>query len=118
VVTENKNLLGTLKNSKCQIKIENNFSDPMEIVNGLRQIDALACLLFNIALEKVIRDVNINTRGTIFYKSEQIFAYVDDIIIIARSETAMKEAFTHLEKAAKNMHSSINQRKNKIYASH
>jgi sorting nexin-29 len=53
-------VLTTLKNSKCQIKIQNNFSDPIEIKNGLRQGDSLACLLFNIALEKVIRDANIS----------------------------------------------------------
>jgi sorting nexin-29 len=85
------------------------LSDPVEIKNGLRQGDALACLLFNIALEKVIRDANINTRGTIFFKSVQILAYADDIDIIARTETAMKEAFTNLEKAAKKMHLNINQ---------
>jgi sorting nexin-29 len=106
-------VLNTLKNSKCQIKIQNNLSDPVEIKNGLRQGDALACLLFNIALEKVIRDANINTRGTIFFKSVQILAYADDIDIIARTETAMKEAFTKSEKAAKKTHLNINQEKTK-----
>jgi sorting nexin-29 len=94
------------------IKIQNNLSDPIEIENGLQQ-DALACLLFNTALEKVIRDANINTRGTIFFKSVQILAYADDIYIIARTETVMKEAFTNLEKAAKKMHLNINQEKTK-----
>jgi sorting nexin-29 len=103
----------TLKNSKCQIKIQNNLFDPTEIKNGLRQGDTLACLLFNIALEKIIRDADINTRGTIFYKSVQILAYADDIDIIARKETAMKEAFTNLERAAKKMHLSIDQEKTK-----
>jgi sorting nexin-29 len=103
--------LTTLKNSKCQIKIQNNLSDPMEIKNGLRQGDAIACLLFNIALEKVIRDANINTRGTIFYKSVEILAYADDIVIIARTKMAMKEAFTNLEKAAEKMHLNINHEK-------
>jgi len=32
----------------------------------VRQEDALACLLFNIALEKVIRDAAVNIRGTFF----------------------------------------------------
>jgi len=36
------------------------------IAKGVRQGDALACLLFNIALEKVIRDAAVNTRGTFF----------------------------------------------------
>jgi sorting nexin-29 len=68
--------------------------------------------VFCIALEKVIRDADINTRRTIFFKSVQIFAYADDDII-ARTETAMKEAFTNLEKAAKKMHLNVNQEKTK-----
>jgi sorting nexin-29 len=46
----------TKSNSLCQIRIHNLLSDPIHIKNGVRQGDALACLLFNIALEKVIRD--------------------------------------------------------------
>jgi hypothetical protein len=54
-------------------------------------------LLFNIALEKVTRDAEINRRGSI-YKSVQIYAYADDIDIVGRSQAAMKEAFVSLEK--------------------
>ena len=39
----------------------------------------MACLLFNIALEKVSREAAVNITGTIFYKSVQISAYGDDI---------------------------------------
>ncbi|GFX22834.1 hypothetical protein TNCV_2605761 [Trichonephila clavipes] len=35
--------------------VQNDLSDPMEIKNGVRQGDALACLLFNLALEKVVQ---------------------------------------------------------------
>jgi len=37
------------------------------------------------------------TTGTIFYKSVQLLAYADVIDIIARSRTALKEAFYHLK---------------------
>jgi hypothetical protein len=49
-------------------------------------------------LEKVIRDVAVNIRGTIFYKFVQILAYADDIDIIGRTQSAMIEVFTSLEK--------------------
>ena len=71
----------------------------------------------NIALETVIRDAAINIRSTIFYKSVQILAYADDIDIIGRTQSAMIEAFTTLEKAANGMNLIINQEKTKIYAS-
>ncbi|PSN36944.1 hypothetical protein C0J52_20054, partial [Blattella germanica] len=51
----------TLKNVKCRVKIQNQPSDEFMTHKGLRQGDALSCLLFNIALEKVIRESNIDT---------------------------------------------------------
>jgi sorting nexin-29 len=69
----------------------------------------LAYLLFNIALEKVIRGAAVNTRATIFYKSVQILAYADDVDIIGKIQPAMIEAFTSLEKAARSMNLLINQ---------
>ena len=74
----------------------------------------MACLLFNIALENVIRDVAVNIRGTIFYKSVQILAFGDDIDITGRTQSAMIEAFHSLEKAAKNMNLFINQERPNI----
>jgi sorting nexin-29 len=70
-------------------------------------------LLFNLALEKVVRNAGIQTNGTIFYKSVQLLAYADDIDIIARSQTALKEAFLLLERAAGEMGLKINEEKTK-----
>lgn len=38
--------------------------------------DALACVLFNVALAKVIQHSGIETTGTIFYKSVQLLALI------------------------------------------
>jgi hypothetical protein len=103
----------TMNNPQCQVKIQNRLSEPINFKNGVRQEDALACLLFNIASEKVIRDTAVNIRGTIFYKSVQILAYADDIDIIGRTQSAMIEAFTSLEKAVRNMNLLIDQEKTK-----
>ena len=74
------------------------MSEPITVKNGVQQGDALACLLFNIALENAIRDAAVNIRVTIFYKSVQILAYADDIDMIGRTQAAMIEAFTSLKK--------------------
>ena len=58
---------------------------------------------------KIITDV-------IFYKSVQILAYADDIDIIARSRTALKEAFLLLERAAGEMGLRINEKRTKYLA--
>jgi hypothetical protein len=89
------------------------LSSPIITRNGVWQGDSLDCLLFNIALEKVVRDVGINTRGTIFYKSVQILAFADDIDIIGRTQKSKKEAFLNLERVAKMMNLPINQNKTK-----
>ncbi|PNF28690.1 hypothetical protein B7P43_G07879, partial [Cryptotermes secundus] len=102
-----------MRKTQCQIKIQNMLSSPIITRNGVQQGDSLACLLFNIALEKVVRDAGINTRGIIFYKSVQILAFADDIDIIGRTQKSMKEAFLNLERAAKEMNLQINQNKTK-----
>jgi sorting nexin-29 len=45
----------TMENSQCHIKLQSEISESLNTINGLRQGDSLACLLFNIAFEKVIR---------------------------------------------------------------
>ena len=74
---------------------------------------ALACLLFNLALEKVIRDSGIERRGTIFHKSIQILGYADDLDIVGRSERSIRDAFTSLDTEAQQMGLKINESKTK-----
>jgi hypothetical protein len=93
----------TLKRVRCRVKIQKDLSDPFITERGLRQGDTLACLLFNIALEKVVRDSGIERRGTIYHKSVQVLAYADDLDIIGRSERAVREAFTKSDKEAQLM---------------
>ena len=43
----------TMKNTQCRVNIQDRLSEPINVTNGVRQGHALACLLFNIALEKL-----------------------------------------------------------------
>jgi sorting nexin-29 len=56
----------TMENSQCHVRVQSELLDLLRGMNGLRQGDSLVCLLFNIALEKGIRDSGIQIRGTIF----------------------------------------------------
>ena len=40
----------------------------------MEKVQPQPCLLFNLALERAIRDSRVETTGTIFYKSTQILA--------------------------------------------
>jgi len=106
----------TMENTQSQVRIQSDLSDLITTKKELRQGDSLACLLFNLVLEKVVRKAGIQTSGTIFCKSVQPPAYSDDIDIIARSRTALKEAFLSLETAAGEMGLRINEKKTKYLA--
>mgnify|MGYP003623392857 CR=1 FL=1 len=99
--------------SQCCIKIINDNSEPVESKNELRQSNSLECLLFNRALEKVIRNANIHGWGNIFYKSIQLLAFADDIDIIAPSEIDIRQAFKVIRVSAEEMGLKVNERKTK-----
>jgi sorting nexin-29 len=96
-----------MEGTTAKVKVQNELSESFHIWNGLRQRDALACILFNIALEKIVRDVNINQRGNIFYKSVQILAYADDTDI-SRSPKSLQQATIALDRATRRMRLEIN----------
>jgi hypothetical protein len=40
-----------MNNTQCRIKIQNRFSKPINVKNGIQQGDALVCLLLNTVSE-------------------------------------------------------------------
>jgi len=65
----------------CKVKFLRELSSEFEINSGLRQGDALSPTLFNIGLEKVIRELSQRQKMEIVGK-ESILAYTDDIVIL------------------------------------
>jgi hypothetical protein len=61
----------------------------------MRDQSGLACLLLNLALEKVIRETSLDMRGTILHKSIQILAYADDDVIGRYRRTVNEFNFIH-----------------------
>jgi len=79
----------TLANTNSKVKIQGKLSPGFETI-GLRPGDSLSTLLFNLCMEKIIRNVRINPGGTIFNRTRQCLAYADDVVILGRSEGYMK----------------------------
>jgi sorting nexin-29 len=98
----------TLSRVKFRVKTQNNQSALFVTEKRLRQGDALACILFNIALE---RDAENEERGSICHKSMRVLAYAD-IDIIGRTR-AVKEIFLKPEKAAQEIGLTVNESKTK-----
>jgi hypothetical protein len=67
------------------MKTQRKVSPDFETVVGLIQGDSLSTLLFNLCMEKIIRNVKTNPEGTIFNRTRQCLAYADDVVILRRS---------------------------------
>ncbi|XP_050505392.1 PH domain-containing rcdII-like [Diabrotica virgifera virgifera] len=74
-----------------KVEIQDEQSQEFETHVGLRQGDALACPLFNITLEKAVKNVRIDNRGNIFNKLSQILAYADDVDLVAGTTRKLEE---------------------------
>jgi hypothetical protein len=101
----------TMDNTRARVKVGNKLSDPFIFNKGVKQGDGLSTVLFNIALHQAINKVD--QKGTIFFKSSQICAYADDIAIVARNASTLKEVFLEIEKEADKMGHITNEAKTK-----
>ena len=120
----------TLNNSRSKVKVQGEYSREFRIRQGLRQGDSLSCMLFNLTLERVIRNINIDTRGTItgyflretqepkaigtFYSQPiQYLAYADDIALLAKSTKDISKSYIELEDASLQAGLEVNNQKTK-----
>jgi hypothetical protein len=99
-------------NAQCCVKIQNDCFDSFETRQGLRQGDVLSTL-FNVVLEVIVRRENLQTTGTIYNKETQLLAYGDDIDIVGRSQSAVRDAYLALEKESAKEGLKINEQKTK-----
>jgi sorting nexin-29 len=61
----------TMTSTENQVRVQTELTDSIATEQGLKQGDGLAPLLFNLALEFILRRISIDLEGTIEYKSTQ-----------------------------------------------
>jgi Reverse transcriptase (RNA-dependent DNA polymerase) len=68
-------------------------------------------MLFNIALERIVRR---SREDTIFTKSTQMLGFADDIDIIGRNTRVVKDTYSKLEREANRIGLHVNEEKTKF----
>jgi len=81
----------SLTETYSRVRVGKNVSDRFPSRNGLKQGDALSPLLFNFALEYVIRRVQVNQDGLKLNGTHQLLAYADDVNILGGGIHNLKE---------------------------
>jgi hypothetical protein len=66
------------------------ITDPILIKSGLRQGDAMSPILFNIVIEKVIREMNITLQEGVKFQESYIGPLADDLVIMEKSQDGLK----------------------------
>lgn len=72
------------------------------MTTGLRQGDAMSPILFNLSLEKVVREATIDRECVrLGEKNIRILVYADDIVLLAESKDKLKGQAKKVINAAK-----------------
>jgi sorting nexin-29 len=103
----------TMTGTEAQVKVQTELTDTFEIRQGLKQGDGWAPMLFNLALEYVIRKPPADANGTLEYKMNQLVGYADDICLLGRSARSVNEVYEGMKITAKKIGLNINVSKTK-----
>jgi hypothetical protein len=99
-----------MTSTKSHARVQTKLTDA---ITTEQQI-CVAPLLFNLALEIILRKPSIDQKGTIECKSTQLLAYADGTVVTFRSLSDATEMYSKLATAAKEMSLEINENKTKF----
>lgn len=84
-----------------RVRAGGGLTDEFEVVTGLKQGDALSPVLFNLALEHIIRKVLLIDGGVELNGKHKIVGYADDLAILGQSEREVVKMTEKLEEEGK-----------------
>jgi hypothetical protein len=102
-----------LNETYSKVHIGKHLSDSFPIQNSLKQGDALSPLLFNSALEYVIRKIQENQLGLKLNGTHQLLAYADDVNLLKDNIDTIKKNMETLIESSKKVGLEINIEKTK-----
>ena len=96
------------------VRMEGTQSSFFENTTGLKQGDSLSPILFNLPLQRVIQSIKSVHSGIKTGKEQlNVLAYADDIVLIGKNETEMRQFFVETDNTARKLGLHINQEKTK-----
>lgn len=100
-----------------KIKVGSAETEPILIKSGLRQGDSISPILFNLILEKVVREMDIQPQEGVKLQESNItiLAYADDVVLMSKSQDNLRSLFTHLEEKAKRVGLQVNEEKTELF---
>ena len=103
--------------TRSAVRIEGTLSSFFKNNTGLKQGDFLSTISFNLALQEAIQSIKMVPTGMKIGKEQlNVVAYADDIVLIGKNETGIRQRFVETENIAKKLGLHIN-KKNKTYDS-
>lgn len=64
-------------------------SQPMKVATGLRLGDGLSLIIINLALEKIVREINLCEEVELGQSKINILRYIDDISLLGKNKEMM-----------------------------
>lgn len=100
---------------RYQVRVDCTLSEEFEVITGFNQGVALSPILFNIALEKVIRSVQSNKLGINIGKTTlDVLGFADDLNLIGENKEMIVRNTKTLIQEANNIGLEINEKKTKV----
>jgi len=93
-----------MENTQYTVRVDNTMSTPFTVYTGLKQGDALFAMLFNLVLEKVVRELQCLRGSQVTKQVKQvnndnelcILGFANDLDIIVNSLTEIANASREL----------------------
>jgi len=90
-----------MEGTKYQVRVDSTLSEAFTVETGLKQGDALSPLLFNLALEKAVRMMQVEASGIAINDHRvHVLGFADDLNILSEPLEGALGLTTDLERAA------------------
>jgi hypothetical protein len=97
--------------TKAKIKLNNEYTEQIEVKTGIKQGDPLSTILFCTVMESLMN--KLETRGNISTRLKQVCVYANDVALVTRTKQVQINTLQKLKQEAEKYGLVINQNKTK-----